>query len=127
MQRAAPTIKRSPRQAPGGAEVRPDTSAMATPVIATTTPSDLRVVSASLPSTLPTTIVNNGSVDKASAPRAAVVKIRDALNSSGNTAKNNTPKAATASQSRRAGQRTPCNSATGSSSTKPMPNRNEPM
>ena len=74
MQSAAPTISRSPRQAPGGAEVRPDSSAMATPSIAITTPSDLRAVSASLPSTAPTSIVSSGSVDSASAPRAAVVE-----------------------------------------------------
>jgi len=72
-------------------------------------------------------MVSNGSVDKASAPRAAVVKINEALNSSGNTAKKSMPKPATASQSRRAGQRLPCSSATGNSKTKPIPNRNEPM
>ena len=47
---------------------------MATPSIAITTPSDLRAVSASLPSTAPTSMVSSGSVDSASAPRAAVVE-----------------------------------------------------
>ena len=91
MQRAAATIRRSPRQAPGGAAARPDKRAKATPSVATTTPIDLRNVRASLPIAAPTTIVSSGSVDNASAPRAAVVKISDALNRIGNRAKYSTP------------------------------------
>src|SRR3954454_4806696 len=105
MHSAAATIRRSPRQAPGGAEARPDSSASATPSVAVTTPIDLRAVRASLPSSAPTTIVSSGSVDKASAPRAAVVKISDALNRIGNTAKYNTPNPATPDQSQRGGHR----------------------
>src|SRR4029078_4731305 len=104
MQRAAPTIKRSPRQAPGGAEVSPDSSAMATPNIAIITPADLRAVSASLPSAAPTTIVSSGRVDSASAPRAAVVDISEALNKIGSRPKESTPNPATAGQSWRRGQ-----------------------
>jgi hypothetical protein len=87
----------------------------------------LRAVRASLPSSAPTTIVSSGSVDKASAPRAAVVKISDALNRIGNRAKYSTPNPATPDQSRRGGHRPPCRSAAGNNSRNPMPNRNEPI
>src|SRR5262245_47301516 len=127
MQSAAATINRSPRQAPGGAEAKCDSSASATPSVAITTPIDLRIVSASLPSAAPATIVSKGNVDSASAPRAAVVKISDALNRIGNSAKYNTPSPATPGQFDRGGHLSPCNRATGNSSRKPMPNRNDPI
>ena len=100
---------------------------MATPSVAITTPSDLRAVRASLPSAAPTTIVSRGRVDKASAPRAAVVKIREALNRIGNRAKYSTPNPATPGQSWRGHSTPPCKSATGNNSRKPMPNRKDPI
>src|ERR1700733_14382662 len=98
MQSAAATIRRSPRQAPAGAPDNPDSNASATPPIAISTPANLRGVSASLPSAAPTSMVNNGSVDSASEPRAAVVKINDALNRIGNRAKYSTPSPAVPGQ-----------------------------
>src|SRR5579871_603323 len=127
MHRAAATIKRSPRQAPGGAVARPDSSAIETPRIVMSTPTAFRAVSGSLPSAAPTTIVSKGNVESASAPRAAVVKISDALNRMGNAAKNNSPRPATAGQSRGGGQLRARNKASGSRSRKPRPKRNEPI
>src|ERR1044072_3043112 len=92
MHSAADIIRRSPRQAAGGAEVRSVSSATATPSVAITTPIDLRQVRASAPSAAPITSDSSGSVDSASAPRAAVVKISEALNRIGNTAKNRMPR-----------------------------------
>ncbi len=127
MHSAAAIIRRSPRQAPDGAEVRSESSATATPNVAITTPIDLRQLRASAPSAAPITSDNSGSVDKASAPRAAVVKISDALNRIGNSAKNRMPSPVAAAQSPRPGQRSPRSSVRGNSSRKPMPNRNEPI
>ena len=75
----------------------------------------------------PTTIVSNCSVERASAPRAAVVKISEALNRIGNRAKNRRPRQAIPGQSRHAGQFPRCRTVTGSNSKKPMPNRKEPI
>src|SRR6185312_6333247 len=127
MQSAAATIKRSPRQAPAGAEESPDSSASATPPIAISTPTLLRAANASLPSAAPTSIVSSGKVDSASEPRAAVVKISDALNRIGNSAKYKTPSPATPGQSWRRGQASPFHQASGSRNRNPMPKRNEPM
>ncbi|MGY4505960.1 hypothetical protein ACVWYH_009917 [Bradyrhizobium sp. GM24.11] len=127
MHSAAAIIRRSPRQAPDGAELRSERSATATPSVATTTPIDLRQLRASLPSAAPITSVNSGSVDSASAPRAAVVKISDALNRIGNSAKNRMPSPIAATQSPRPGQRSPRSNVSGSSRRKPIPNRNEPI
>src|ERR1700742_4023347 len=103
MQNAAHTINASPRHAPAGAEARLESSATATPVVAMKTPAVLRMVSGSTPSAAPTIMVNNGNVDSASAPRAAVVKISEALNRIGNRPKNNRPRPAAAAQSFRGG------------------------
>ena len=75
MHSTAPTMINSPRHAPGGAADSPDTSAAATPSTAMPTPSDFRLVSGSMPSRAPTTMVCSGSVDSARAARAAVVKL----------------------------------------------------
>jgi len=64
---------RSPRQAPAGASASPDASAAATPSMAMRTPTVLRALSASMPSTAPTTMVISGKVDSARVPRATVV------------------------------------------------------
>src|SRR4051812_28701743 len=127
MQKAAPTIKASPRHAPVGADARLVSSATATPDVAIRTPAVLRRVNGSTPSAAATTIVSNGKVDSASAPRAAVVKISDALNRIGNRPKNSRPRPATAAQSLRAGHLPPCSSATGNRKMKPRPNRNAPI
>ncbi len=54
----------------GGADAGVDRRARATPSVAIRTPIDFRIVRASLPSAAPTTIVSNGSVDKASGTAA---------------------------------------------------------
>ena len=84
--RQPPSEDRRARR-PAAPRSGPTAARSATPSVAITTPSDLRAVSASLPSAAPTSMVSSGSVDSASAPRAAVVKIREALNSSGNSGK----------------------------------------
>ncbi|MGY3482922.1 hypothetical protein ACVW1C_000805 [Bradyrhizobium sp. USDA 4011] len=127
MHSAAATISRSPRQAPGGAVARPESSTIKTPRMVTSTPVVFRAVSGSAPSAAPTSMVSSGSVESASAPRAAVVKISEALNRTGNAAKNKKPRPATPSQSRRGGQLPRCNSASGSSSRTPMPKRKAPI
>ncbi|CAM5180028.1 hypothetical protein CDEF62S_04356 [Castellaniella defragrans] len=127
MHSAAAIISRSPRQAPAGADDNPDSRANATPSMATSTPVVLRRVRGSPPVAAPTIRVSNGSVDSARAPRAAVVKISEALKRMGNIAKNNTPRPAIAGQSLRDGSRAPCRSASGSRNAKPMPNRSAPV
>jgi uncharacterized membrane protein YjjB (DUF3815 family) len=67
-----------------GAVARSVSKAMDTPRIATRTPAVFRKVNGSLPSAAPTTMVSRGNVDNAREPRAAVVKIRDALKRIGN-------------------------------------------
>ncbi len=94
--------------------------------MAINTPADLRRVSRSTPNSAAISMVSSGSVDSASAPRAAVVWISEALNSTGKSAKNNRPSAATAGQSRAPGQRSRRSSATGSSSATPIPKRKAP-
>ena len=73
MQSTAPIMISSPFHAPSGAAARPDASAPNTPSMAMPTPSDLRTVSRSTPSTAPTTIVCSGRVERARLARAAVV------------------------------------------------------
>ena len=73
MQSVAPTMMRSPRQAPGGATLNAVTSAAATPSIASTTPKVLRAVSGSMPRSAPAIMVISGKVESASVPRATVV------------------------------------------------------
>src|SRR5579884_3035681 len=100
MQSAAATIRRSPFHAPDTVAPNEESRATATPAIAIRTPAIFRVVNRSIDSIAPTSIVNNGKVDKASAPLAAVVYIRDALKRIGKSAKNKTPSPRTGSQSR---------------------------
>src|SRR3954466_14371590 len=56
MHSTAPAMISSPRQAPGGAEARPEASAAATPAVAMATPSALRAPSRSRPSRAPTSM-----------------------------------------------------------------------
>ena len=73
MQSTAPVMIASPRHAPAGAAPSPVTSAAKTPSMAMATPSDLRAVNGSMPSSAPTIMVCSGSVESASEARAAVV------------------------------------------------------
>jgi hypothetical protein len=73
MQNAPATIKRSPRQAPGGAPARPAANAAATPAMAIRTPALLRHVSGSMRKPAATSMVSSGKVESASEARAAVV------------------------------------------------------
>jgi len=87
MIKVAPSISRSPRQAPGGASPSPVSSAAAAPPTAISTPSVFLAVMRSRPSTAATSIVVRGSIESASEPRAAVVMERDSLYSTKKTAK----------------------------------------
>ncbi len=73
MHSTAPIMMASPRQAPGGAEPSPVASAVNTPSMAVATPSVLRAVSGSMPSSAPTDMVCSGKVDSARLARAALV------------------------------------------------------
>ena len=70
MHSTAPVIIASPRQAPSGAAPRPEASAAKTPSMAMETPSDLRNVSRSMPSSAATIMVCSGKVDSARLARA---------------------------------------------------------
>ncbi len=74
MHSTAPVMMSSPRHAPAGAAERPDASAAMTPRTATQTPVVFRLVSGSIPSNAPTTMVWSGNVASARLARAAVVK-----------------------------------------------------
>ena len=126
MHSAAPIIKTSPIHAAAGACLRPESKATATPATAKSTPHVLRRVMVSEPSIAPATIVRRGSVDKASAPRDAVVNLSEALNSAGNSAKKSIPRPTVAGQSVRGGHFALRAVANGASNRKPKPNRSDP-
>ena len=73
MHSTAPVMISSPRQAPAGADAKPDASAAKTPSMAIATPADLRAVSGSMPSRAATSMVCSGKVESARLARAAVV------------------------------------------------------
>ncbi len=100
-QSAAPIISRSPLHAPSvsGPSDRRASKAIATPTMATSTPTSLRPVNASAPHIALTIKVSSGAVASARAPRAAVVYIKDALKRMGNSPNQSRPSPATASQS----------------------------
>jgi hypothetical protein len=114
-------MTRSPRQAPGGVPASSPERATATPAVAQPTPSSLRAVSASAPAARATSRVRNGMVERASAPRAAVVRERAAFSSQEKTAKSSTPRSAVAAASRPRGQGRRAASARGTRQAAPMP------
>ncbi len=73
MQKVAPAMMRSPRQAPGGASASPTQRAAATPLIAMKIPAIFLPVNCSFFNKKAINIVVSGRQESASEPRAAVV------------------------------------------------------
>src|SRR3954466_16283662 len=98
MQAAPPSMRASPRQAPGGDTDRLAAKAITTPPMANTRPTLLRKVRGSIRRRSATSIVIRGVVESARAPRAARLEIRVALNRTGKGRKKSRPRPIPAGQ-----------------------------